>query len=92
VTTYAIEVRAAEDLRLLGHIDCEVPPREPGDYQRFAFRSSVNYGRSALRSSVKNLVMETVDLRVAEVRNGNHAWLAFSVPADQWEQIKDKVR
>jgi hypothetical protein len=79
--SYAIEVRATEDCRLLGHIDCEVPPNKLGDYRRFA-----------IRSSAESQVMETVDLRVAEIRNGNHAWLAFSVPADQWEQIKDKVR
>ena len=79
--SYLVEIRAAEDCRLLGHTSSATPPHELPDYVRFA-----------LADTCDDLQFRTVCLRVANFRNGNHEWRAFSVPAAQWDEIKGKVR
>lgn len=78
---YWIEVRAAEDRRLLGRVSCPMPPHELPDHVQFA-----------LKEAPDDLEFRTVTLRVVEFREGWSSWRGFSVSAAQWDQIKDKVR
>ncbi len=81
MTLYAIEVRAAEDARLLGHVNHSVPSHGLPDYVTFS-----------LRGSVEDRVFKNVTLQVDQYAEGNARWLAFKVPAAQWAEIKDKIR
>jgi hypothetical protein len=79
--SYAVEVRSAEDCRLLGHVNVPVPSYELPPQWTFA-----------LRGSIKDRVFHNVTLQVDQFAYKGHKFLAFKVPAAQWAEIKDKVR
>lgn len=82
---YAVEVRAREDNRLLGHVDMPMPSHELPEQWTFELRRPTP-GAHQIGSYVR------VTLMVAVFFEDNSRWLAFSAPAAQWDEIKDLIR
>ncbi len=88
---YAVDVRAAEDGRLLGHINVSTVPWRLPRYVDFALRERcADMPKTWVESKAVSAVKK-VTLEVAQYFDHGVSAPAFCVPAAQWEEIKDKI-
>ncbi len=96
---YAVDVRAAEDGRLLGHINVSTVPWRLPPYVVFelskqwaSFELREHWARQSEAGQVLSAQkIKTATLKVDKYFDNGVSVPAFCVPAAEWEEIKDKI-